>query len=212
VRHWGRHARKTLRGLTARVSYLWSRSSGEKFNCQWQDAPSWDERAVQAVSLLSRHLLKTNPTGPLSIADFGAGNERLRRTLDAELDLVHKYHAYDVRPQKATTTQIDLANEFPTQHFDVVFCLGLLEYVADIPDFLTRLARVCDAAVLSYVVLDGSERLSTDERSARGWRSHLTHNQLESEFEHAGFASVDFVSVNRGRTGIWFTETLKSSS
>jgi len=164
------------------------------------------------VSLLRKHFENANHTGPLSIADFGAGNERLRWILDAELDFAHEYHAYDVRPQKETTTQIDLANEFPREHFDAVFCLGLLEYVANLPDFLTRLARVCDAAVLSYVVFDGSERLSTEERGARGWRSHLTHSQLENHLEHAGFDSVDFASVNGGRTGIWLTETLKSSS
>jgi polysaccharide pyruvyl transferase WcaK-like protein len=181
---------------------------GRDCNCGDQLSSSWDERAEAAVSLLRSSVTMRGPAErALVIGDFGAGNERLRGILSGALSFPHEYHAFDLFPQLSTTTRIDLEDETPALHFDVVFCLGLLEYLHDPSEFLGRLARVCRVAVLSYVLFDGAERLSVEERRARGWLSDLTRDDMVAELLRAGFGQQDFVAVNRGRTGIWLVET-----
>src|SRR5829696_772201 len=100
---------------------------GVDFNCADQQSPSWQERAVVAVDLL-RESLAGDPhtSAPLTIADFGAGNERLRDVLAERLGRTHTYHPYDLQPQQPTTASMNLAAELPDRRFDAIFCLGLV--------------------------------------------------------------------------------------
>ena len=192
--------RQTYEGLRTLLS--------RAFNCDQQDSPTWDERAAVAAALLRDHLeQRDDSTGPLEIADFGAGNERLRDALARGLPTPHVYRPYDLRPQRPTTVQIDLADELPGRSFDAVFCLGILEYLEDPSAFLDRLSRVTEVAVVSYVVADGSEQLSTDERRARGWLSDLTTSQVEELLARAQLDNVAQRVTNRGRTAVWIAKS-----
>jgi colanic acid/amylovoran biosynthesis protein len=201
--------RESLRSAAHALRLHHERQLGRNFNCGDQLSSSWDERAVAAVSLLRSSV--STPSGAeqtLVIGDFGAGNERLREILSTALTVPHEYHAFDLCPQRVSTTKIDFETQTPAGYFDAVFCLGLLEYLHDPSEFLGRLTRVCRVAVVSYVLFDGEERLSVRERRARGWLSDLNREDMEAELRLAGFSPKHFATANRGRTGIWLVETL----
>jgi hypothetical protein len=179
------------------------------YNLDDASSPRWEERAEAAVALLAANLDAVAPGDPASlrIADFGAGDERLARALAARLERDHRYTAFDIRPQRSTVVQLDVRQALPTQPFDVVCCLGLLEYVERLGIFLRRLAEQYPTALLSYTVRDAPNPLSRRERRKRGWLSHHTTADLERELAEAGFVVLDFVAANERRTGIWLVSS-----
>ena len=111
-----------------------------RYNLHLQMSPSWDERAKAAVELFARHVTD----GSVSVADLGCGNERLRPVLEAALDRGVRYQGYDIHPQLPTTRRLDLRHELPESHFDAVFCLGFLQCLPELDDFVAGLPGVCD--------------------------------------------------------------------
>lgn len=182
------------------------RRDARGFNLDLQDSPRWDERAETAVDLLVRHRSELDEIGSpaaIRVADFGCGNERLRDVLARRLARPHAYQGYDLRVQTPAAIAMDLARELPTTAFDVVFCLGLLEYIEDLEWFLRRLRPRCRLAVVSYVVADAPVPLSRRQRRARGWRSDHTRAGLDQELVRCGFVRRDFALCNQERTGVW---------
>ena len=174
------------------------------FNLDLITSPRWDERAEAAVALLAAHVRTLAPaTGGLRIGDLGCGDERLRRVLEERLPGAYEYQGYDALPQRETVVEMDLARSLPEADFDVVFCLGLLEYMDPLRPFLARLRQRYPAAVVSYALYDAPRPLRKRQRRARGWLSDYTAAELERELDHAGFHRRDFCRTNQGRTGIW---------
>jgi len=91
----------------------------------------------------------------------------------------------------------------PQRRFDVVFCLGLVEYLQDVELFVRRLADVCSTAVASYVVTDAAAALSSAERRKRRWLSDYTKTELEEIFQSSGFVCEASTTVDNGATEIW---------
>ena len=176
------------------------------YNLDDAGSPRWEERAEAAVGLLAANLdaIRWDSSAGLRIADFGAGDERLRRVLAARLAQTHRYHSFDIRPQRSSVVELDLKAALPTQAFDVVFCLGLLEYIEPLGTFFARLASRYPALILSYTVFDAPEPLSRRERRRRGWLSNYTTRDLEQELDGAGLTVRDVASANQQRTCIWF--------
>ena len=186
---------------------------GLDFNCADQASPNWQERAVIAVDLLRDSLAAKETSAPtLTIADFGAGNERLRAVLAERLGQPHMYFPYDLQPQEPTTKRIDFAEEFPARRFDAIFCLGLVEYLPDLPDFFRRLAQACDSAIVSYALFDGSDKLSPEERRERGWMTDYTRGEIEGLLAAEGFAIHAYRATNRDRTGVWHARVAEPTS
>jgi SAM-dependent methyltransferase len=175
------------------------------YNLDLIASPSWDERAEAAAGLLVAHvrMLLTGGSHVLRIADFGCGNERLGRILAERLSEPHRYQGYDLLPQRETVIELDLTRSLPEEEFDLVFCLGLLEYMEPLIPFLARLESRYPAAIVSYAIVDSPRPLRKRERQARGWRTHYTRAALESELDRIGFFRTDFRLTNEGRTGIW---------
>jgi len=173
-----------------------------KYNCQDQDHSSWDERAEAAVGLLASASSELS-AGPLEIADFGCGNERLRGVLSERLALPFQYQGYDLHPQSEHVERLDVKRSLPQRRFDVVFCLGLVEYLQDVELFVRRLADVCSTAVASYVVTDAAAALSSAERRKRRWLSDYTKTELEEIFQSSGFVCEASTTVDNGATEIW---------
>jgi hypothetical protein len=192
------------------VRWLRGERGARPFNLDLSDSPSWDERAKAAVGLLAAHAdaLLREGSRPLRIADFGCGDERLRRILTKQLSEPHRYQGFDLIPQRETVVQMDLTRSLPEAEFDVVFCLGLLEYIDPLVPFLARLRRKYPAVVVSYAVFDAPRPLRKRERRARGWCTHYTTAALEREFDRVGFRRSDFCLTNRGRTGLWLLSVL----
>ena len=69
----------------------------------------WEQRAEDAVGLWieAREALGAGG-GRLRVADFGAGNERLRGLLASRLRTEYDYFPYDLHPQKLTTEPLDV--------------------------------------------------------------------------------------------------------
>jgi methyltransferase family protein len=174
-----------------------------RFNCLDQDAPAWDERAAVAVDLCRRHLGPAGAGEKIVVADLGCGNRRLERMLAARLEWPHEYHGYDLQPQSRRTVRIDLQRQLPPEPVGLACALGVLEYIADVPDFVRRLRAFAPAAVLSYTIFDCPRPLSPPEREQRGWRSHYTRDQFETLLVSAGYRIEERVSVSQDRTLVW---------
>lgn len=172
------------------------------FNCHDQYKLSWTERAEQAVDLLAAFRYDTGAE-KVAIADFACGNCRLETILADHLGRPFEYSGYDLHPQTGEAQGIDLREGLPPGPFDVVFCLGLVEYIPDTETFARRLRAVTDSTVMSYVFTDSADRLTQAERELRGWRNHHSRVELERLFTGAGFSLVTSAVTNAGRTGLW---------
>lgn len=173
-----------------------------RFNCDKQG--EWDERATAAVELLreTREAWHST-TGSPAVADFGAGNERLRSMLQAALGEEVDYRPYDLHPQQPTTTYLDVSKGLPAEEFDLAICLGLLEYLPSIAALARELARACRFALVSYVTADSPAAIDTGERIEHGWKSHLRGVEVEAAFEASGFRSVGSRRSDAEMTTIW---------
>lgn len=193
-----RSGRWALRPIAARRS--------RPFHLDEQDAPEWEERAETAVDLAAAVFAgDSNADGDMvvRVADLGCGNMRLRRILQARLPFRHSYSGYDLLPQSETIGRVDLSSELPPGEFDLMFCLGVLEYLHDVPAFLARLREHCRLGVISYAIADTPNPITPAERRAFGWTSDYTQADLQRELEHHGFAVRDFTLTNAARTGVW---------
>lgn len=161
-----------LERLRRRTLVLTESRRRQRYNCHQQDDESWERRAETAVGLWRQG--GDSSLSPLRIADLGAGSERLRDVLRRGLEQSFEYAPYDLHPQRPTTQRLDLEREVPDRQFDLIFCLGVLEYLPDLPGLLPAFGGFCRFAVVSYVPTDCRARLSRSARQAIGWRSHLS--------------------------------------
>ena len=118
---------------------LEAHSRRRRYNCD-QAALAWEDRAEEAVGLLTPSAVAPSDGEHLKVADLGAGNQRLRSILERELDVPCDYCPYDIQPQATTVQRLDVERALPDGPFDVVFCLGLLEYLRDLEDFIEESA------------------------------------------------------------------------
>jgi hypothetical protein len=177
------------------------------FNLRDQDAAEWHARAETAVALLTDATAGAPGPGEiLRIADLGCGNMRLRGLIADRLGRAHRYRGYDLLPQDPAVERIDLSRELPATEFDVAFCLGILEYLDDLPGFLARLRGRCRLAVLSYAVADAADVTSTHARRAWGWHSDDTGDEFGRELERQGLRVCAYAPVDDGSTGVWLVE------
>jgi len=171
------------------------------FNCRDQNCNSWKIRAQSAACLWNE-----NKLAPLSekykIADFGCGNERLRGILSGEIAKDFTYDGFDKFPQKKCTRKIDLEDVLPHVNFDVIFCLGLLEYIRSIPALFNRMSRISRQVVVSYVVSD-SQTYSDQAVRDRGWLSHYSTSEFEDLFKASNFKIQKRKAIDRGKTVLW---------
>jgi len=198
---WNRTLR-TARDIKRRV--MTTVVPGRRFNCADQDDPRWDERASVASRLLAQMLDQSaSPNTPIEIADLGCGNERLRWALTKNLNREFRYRGYDLRPQSSTVEYLDVRRGLPPHFFDVIFCLGLVEYLPDVETFAQRLPGRCSRLIISYVIADSPVGLTTHERRARGWRHSYTREGLEAFFAGVGFSVEGSVVIEHGQTVVW---------
>jgi hypothetical protein len=174
-----------------------------RFNCGKQG--EWDERAEAAMALLQAHreVLRRDDGAGLTIADFGAGNERLRDRLPAVLPEGHEYHPFDLHPQLPTTQRLDVAAGLPDRHFDLAICLGLLEYLPSVPPLARSLHDSCRFALVSYVTSDSPVAIDRGDREAHAWTTHLGGDEVEAAFAGAGFAALGRSESDGRATRLW---------
>jgi hypothetical protein len=194
----------SLRRLLSPTSRLTRQGRARRrYNCAKQD--EWDERAESAIALWKAHrdTWEQRTRRPLAVADFGAGNERLRPLLAAKLEVPHEYHPYDLHPQQPSTTRLDVSKGLPDREFDLAICLGLLEYLPSVPDLATALHGACRFVITSYVTRDSPVAINHDERVRQGWTTHLSAEELEAHFSAAGFSSIGTARSDGEGTILW---------
>jgi hypothetical protein len=175
----------------------------EAFNCGEQD--KWGERALTAAGLLrdNRSTWEAVAGRPVSIADFGAGNERLRPILAETLAIEQTYHPFDLHPQQSTTTRLDVTAGLPDRDFDIGICLGLLEYLPSIRALADSLHEHCRFVLASYVISDGPVAIDREAREASQWITHATEAELLADFAAAGFSPIASTRSDNEGTAIW---------
>jgi Methyltransferase domain len=189
-----------LAGLFSPTSPLTRQGRARRrFNCEKQS--EWDDRAETALALLVDHRDEL-PESP-EIADFGAGNERLRTLLDSRLTGELNYHPYDLHPQLPTTRSLNVSQGLPDRKFDLAICLGLLEYLPSIPDLARDLRAHCHFALVSYVTSDSPVAIPYDNRLQHGWTTHLKGEEIEESFREAGFQLLGSGNSDGGATTLW---------
>ena len=158
-----------------------------RYNCEKQS--EWDDRAETALALLTNHrdAWRPDPQHPAKVADFGAGNERLRPMFESRFADEVKYYPYDLHPQMPTTQRLNVSQGLPDNNFDVAICLGLLEYLSSIPHLARALRSTCRVALISYVTSDSAVAIPRDDRVRQGWTTHLKAGEIERIFTEAGF-------------------------
>ena len=184
---------------------LLGRRLAAPFNLDDATSPSWDERAEVATDLILANAaqLGWDQSAIVTVGDFGAGDERLNRVLQARLAQPYRYTGFDLHPQSESVVELDVTRGLPTGDFDIVFCLGLLEYVEPLEPFLARLRARYPVLVLSYALFDVPHPLTRGERRKRGWLTDYTKEDLERRFENLGFVLLDARLTNRQRTALW---------
>lgn len=197
-------ARRFLAGLLSPTSQLTREGRARRrYNCEKQS--EWDDRAEKALGLLKAHEGAWQPESgkPAEIADFGAGNERLRSMLEPWLAGRFEYYPYDLHPQLPTTQKLDVSQGLPERSFDVGICLGLLEYLPSIPDLAQALRANCRFVLNSYVTSDSPVAIPYEDRLRQGWVTHLTAGNLEEVFGEAGFGLVGRDHAEGVNTTLW---------
>lgn len=178
-----------------------------KFNCDSQNAKSWQIRAEKAVDLLcDATITSISEEKILQIGDFGCGNERLKEILAGKINCPFAYYGYDLYPQLESTYAINLEVEIPSKKFDIIFCLGLLEYLTCVDNFLANLAQICRWTIISYVVGD-SGFYSLQDVQEKGWLNHYLIRELEAKFAQNNFNKNSFLLINQGKTGLWLLQS-----
>ncbi len=140
------------------------------------EVPPWDERNAMIAKLIPPNS---------SVVDLGCG----AMTLKARLAPGCVYQPCDVVQSAPEVLLCDFnAGLYPalTRHYDYVICSGVLEYMRDPMDFLTRISKFGSKILLSYNPLQNGETKLT--RLAKGWLSHLSQPELEQLFRKAGLA------------------------
>jgi hypothetical protein len=195
-----------LAGLFSPTSQLTREGRARRrYNCEKQS--EWDDRAEKAIALLMEHHDAWRPvSGPAAIADFGAGNERLRPLLESRLEGEVEYHPYDLHPQLPTTQQLNVSQGLPARDFDVAICLGLLEYLPSIRDLTRNLQATCRFVLNSYVTSDSAGAIPYDDRLRQGWTTHMTAAEVEQAFDAAGFRLAGRSNAEGVTTTVWLWE------
>lgn len=178
-----------------------------KFNCDQQNRRSWQVRSNSAIDLLSDYLgADLGIRKAISIADFGCGNEHLNALLQDKLKINFTYKGYDLYPQQDSTEKIDLSSEMPTSLFDLVFCLGLLEYIEDLENILFKISKITKFLIMSYTVKD-SEVYSQAEVAKNGWLHHYSVLDVDKKLSKSGFMKKGFILTDGARIGIWLLQS-----
>jgi hypothetical protein len=144
---------------------------------RWADSrqllPEWIPRSNLAATLIQPGSI---------ILDLGCGAMSLEKFLPAGC----QYIPCDVVRRDDRTIVCDFNKDgLPAcDRMSTVTALGVLEYIADLPEFLRQLRHYGVPAVISYCPAEFSIHL---DRARLGWVNHLRAAELEAKFRDSGF-------------------------
>jgi hypothetical protein len=147
---------------------------------------SWDDRIV----LMAERIRPGS-----SIIDLGAGQQALRKYLPAD----SRYQACDLVARDRDTIVCDFNKGQlpPLRKYDYVFCSGLLEYIVDLTEFISRLTAYSDRFLVSYAVKINSQTI--EQRRKLDWVNDHTLAEIMGILQDAGLFIKDIGLVYEQR-------------
>lgn len=135
--------------------------------------PAWKSRIERMASFITPN--------DQSIVDVGCGPMWLRDFLSADT----KYTGIDYMYRGENMIVCDL-NSQPTPEVsaDVWFISGCLEYLDNPHQFISDASRLSKKCILSYCDIEHFPSMS--ERMQRGWRNHLSVENIKESFTANG--------------------------
>lgn len=166
------------------------------FNCGDQALPPWWERAELCANYLGRvsRLLGR----PVDVADIGCGDQKLKIAL-SRLGVMGKYRGYDLLPQSDDVTRFDVREDELPSGGDAIVMLGVLEYIDNIDDVLSRAAQSAPYLLISHVVKNGGH-YSEEQLKALGWVTHLSEFELGGKLGLYGFSFQEYKLIDENKT------------
>ena len=121
-----------------------------------------------------------------NVADLGCGLQVLRKHLPA----LCTYTGYDLGDMHPDNVLLDLDGPFtlPEEH-DVVVLLGVLEFLAEPHDALSRVAEAVDEVVLSFVCVHEASQADLKRREEVGAQHHWSEEDLMHVLRERGLRS-----------------------
>jgi hypothetical protein len=160
---------------------------------------SWPLR-MEAAWKLFREVLPEGNQG-YEVADFGCGRQELRALLPSGWT----YVPYDWTPRSADTRICDLQRELPEGTQDVIFMLGVLEYLPDPARLLTHALTQARWTVFSCFC-----GWSPWRAWKQGWRGQLSKRGVQQVLRETG-VQVRAYRDWRGDGGLWVCENTSFS-
>jgi len=148
----------------------------------------WDARAAIAGALLGGHD---------AVADLGCWDMSLERHLAPGT----RYIPVDVAARDERTIVCDFNTSAPpATGASAAACLGVFEYLHDVPGFLRALAAQYRTLVATYNCLKPGEPLGY--RRSHAWVNDYTLAEIDGIFEPAGWSVSNVETVDANQT-IW---------
>jgi hypothetical protein len=164
---------------------------------RWDNLPvettsDWTPRAAKAAAFLS---------GCKAVVDLGCGTMNLKRFLSPTT----RYFPVDVVSDRDERTMVvDLNREAPPAlDSNAVACLGLLEYLYDVKEFLASLGKCYRILVVSYNPFEAGTSLA--HRRSHAWVNDFPRNRLEELFTATGWAITRTDPIREGEV-LWRLE------
>lgn len=155
---------------------------------------TWPDRMQAAWQMFRAEVPQDSPA--LQVADFGCGQQELRHLLPQGWS----YAPYDYRSRSADTRICDFSQSVPDCQHDVIFMLGVLEYLPN-PARLLRQA-LTEARWTVFSCVCGWAPL----RSFReGWNCRLSWSEVEEIISQTGAKVRAYRDWGKGG-GLWVCE------
>jgi hypothetical protein len=166
------------------------------FNCETQQGEKWLARAGIAADLVA-----SVASGPISVADLGCGDQKMKAALE-EAGLDVDYHGFDLMPQSDSVARLDIQHDPMPGPFDVALLLGVLEYIPEVDSVLRRVHRTAPMLVVSH--LHGDDAYFTEALARRQkWRTVLERRRFETHLTEAGWSIVECRLTPDRLTIVW---------
>jgi hypothetical protein len=154
----------------------------------WESSAEFDEVWKNRIHRMASYI-----EGPATVADFGCGMMWLEEILPKSFS----YVPIDYIRRDERTIVLDLNRDtLDSVQADTAFLSGVLEYVEDVPGFVTKLAENgFQQIVLSYCLTEKHPNLVV--RKTLNWVSHLSVLDLLSAFlRYYTLTAIDDVKTN----------------
>ncbi len=182
-----------------KIKILINKLKSEKYNLNNQKSSKWVGRSRIAINFINKISLNKEI---LKIADLGCGDQKIKNLLEEIGYRNIIYRGFDIEPQSDDVKKIDLDKEEIIGEYDVVFCMGLIEYLSNIKIFLSSVRLKTKYIILSYVVAD-KHNYTKDEIKFKGWKNHLYSKELERIFSELEITIKECVVADNGLTKIY---------